>query len=266
MMKCVLAAPFLMNEILGFAALHLSIVRPVQQRFYRQHAAELQTHALTAFNDTNMDLTPETCLPMFLFSSLMGLHALSEKLLFRKGDFEAFLEDFVQSLRLHRGVRAVTGQCWPLLLKSPLKTLLEAEDNALRTDEGVSGNECSDLMSLVESSDSINTSMRNAYTETIKCLQCAFDGSHQHPLKFAAVGPIISWPVIIPPAYIDLLEERRPEALSILAYFGVLLHLHRDMWIFGDSGAYIITSIREYLGPEWESWWRWPNESVQASL
>lgn len=264
MTKCTLAAPFLMNEVLGFAALHLSIVRPLQQSFYRHHAAELQTHALTEFNTANLDLTPDTCLPMFLFSSILALHMLSEKLLFRIGGFDLFLEDFVQSLRLHRGVRAVTNQSWPLLLKSPLKFLLEAEGNALKSNQDNSRDECATLMELVDSSDSLNMSIRNTYRDTIKHLQTAFDGSHQHPSRFSAIGPIISWPVIIPPRYIDLLEERTPEALVILAYFGALLHLHREMWMFGDSGAYIVTSIKGYLGPDWNIWLHWPSEFVQT--
>lgn len=263
MTKCIFAAPFLMNEILGFAALHLSIVRPLQQSFYRHHAAGLQTHALTEFNGANMDVTPETCLPMFLFSSILALHMLSENLLFRTGGFDTFLNEFVQSLRLHRGVRAVTAQSWPLLLESPLKSLLEAEGNALTSSQGGSGGECAALMDLLDSSDSMHMSVRNTYRETIKHLQSAFDGSHQHPSRFSAVGPVISWPVIIPPRYIDLLEERTPEALIILAYFGALLHLHREMWIFGDSGVYIITSVKDYLGPDWEIWFRWPSELVQ---
>ncbi|KAL4791289.1 hypothetical protein BDV19DRAFT_370778 [Aspergillus venezuelensis] len=264
MTKCILAAPFLMNEILGFAALHLSIVRPLQESFYRHQAAELQTHALTEFNNANMVLTPETCLPMFLFSSILALHMLSEKLLFRMGGFNLFLEDFIQSLRLHRGVRAVTNQSWPLLLKSPLKSLLEAEGNALSSNPDNSGDECATLMELVNSADSLNMTIRNTYRDTIKHLQNAFDGSHQHPARFSAIGPIISWPVIIPPRYVDLLEERTPEALVILAYFGALLHSHREMWMFGDSGAYIVTSIKGYLGPDWETWLNWPSGFVQT--
>ncbi|KAL4940154.1 hypothetical protein BDV06DRAFT_213690 [Aspergillus oleicola] len=264
MLKCILGAPYLMNEILAFAALHLSIICPLQQTFYRHHAAELQTHALTEFNGSNIDPTPESCLPMFLFSSILALHMLSNQLLFRIGDLEAFLEDFVQSLRLHRGVRAVTNQSWPVLLQSPLKSLLKAEENALANKaDATSGDDCSKLIALVDHSPSLAASPRDrdTYKETIGYLQSAFDGSRQHPSGIpAAIGPIISWPVLVPPRYVDLLAERRQEALVILAYFGLLLHMHREMWTFGDSGLYIITSIRDYLGPQWAEWLVWPSE------
>lgn len=39
------------------------------------------------------------------------------------------------------------------------------------------------------------------------------------------------WPVRLPVGYVDLLEQRRPEVLVILAYYGVLLHRARDYWL-----------------------------------
>lgn len=68
-------------------------------------------------------------------------------------------------------------------------------------------------------------------------------------LKLSTIGPIIFWPVTITPTYIDLLSERRPEALVILPQLGVLIYSRRDLWILGDSGLYIISAINDYLGP-----------------
>ncbi|KAH3371710.1 hypothetical protein KXV52_001226 [Aspergillus fumigatus] len=257
MIKIILTAPFLMNQILAFAALHLSIIRPLQRKFYRDHAAQLQTHALSEFNGANMDLTPDTCLPMFLFSSILALHMLSEKLVYCKDAFEDFLDDFIQSLRLYRGVRAVTNQSWHLLRESPLKSVLEVEAHAL--DQGVSEHECLELMSRIESSP-LDSNIKDIYRQAIEYLQKAINASHTHPSKLSTIGPILSWPVIIPDQYIDFLSERRPQALVILSYFGALLHLHRDMWTFGDGGLYIISSVKGYLGPSWADWLRWPNQ------
>ncbi|KAG2006433.1 hypothetical protein GB937_008721 [Aspergillus fischeri] len=259
MTKIILTAPFLMNQILAFAALHLSVMRPPQQKFYRYHAAQLQTHALSEFNGANMDLTPDTCIPMFLFSSILALHMLSEKLVYCADAFEDFLDDFIQSLRLHRGVRAVTNQSWHLLRESPLKSVLEGEEDALNQE--VTEQECLELMSRIDSSP-LNPNMKDIYRQAIEYLQKAINGSRTHPSKLSTIGPILSWPVIIPDQYIDFLSERRPEALVILSYFGALLHLHREMWTFGDGGLYIISSVKGYLGPSWADWLRWPNQLI----
>lgn len=259
MTKCALTAPFLMNQVLAFAALHLSIIRPEKQEFYRNHASQLQTHALSEFNGAKLDINPDTCLPMFLFSSVLAMHVLSDKLLYRPHTFEVFLDDFIQSLRMHHGVRAITGQSWNLLLESPLKSFLEGEGKAL--EQAPSGTECSELLSHVEAMP-FDPSIRDTYRKAINDLQKAFDASRTPSLKLSTIGPIIFWPVTITPTYIDLLSERRSEALAILSHFGVLIHSHRDLWIFGNSGLYIISAINDYLGPAWKDWLHYPNSFI----
>lgn len=259
MTECALTAPFLMNQVLAFSALHLSIIRPEKQEFYRNHASQLQTHALSEFNGAKLDINPHTCLPMFLFSSVLAIHVLSDKLLYRPHNFEVFLDDFIQSLRMHHGVRAITGQFWDLLLESPLKSFLEGEGKAL--EQASCGYECSELLSNVDAMP-FDPIIGDTYRKAIVDLQKAFDASRIPSLKLSTIGPVIFWPVTITPTYIDLLSERRPEALAILSHFGVLIHSHRDMWIFGDSGLYIISAINDYLGPSWESWLHYPNSCI----
>ncbi|RMJ23359.1 hypothetical protein PHISP_05774 [Aspergillus sp. HF37] len=256
----ILSAQYLVNEIMAFSALHLSIIRPEKKDFYHDQAAQLQTYALTAFNSTGVELTTDSCLPMFLFSSILAMHMLCDKLVFRPDTFDQFLDDFIQSLRLHRGIRVVTSRSWQILLESPLGPVLEGESKAL--DAGAQGNECSDLLALVDSMTA-DPSTKDIYRQTIEHLQRAINAGRVPSSTLDAIGPIVSWPVIIPPQYVDLLAERRPETLAILAYFAALLHIHHKMWTFADSGRYIVLSVNEHLGPSWERWLRWPNETIQ---
>lgn len=124
--KSALSAVYLMYEILAIAARHLSVLRPEQQEFYLHQAAQLQTHALSLFNSTNRDITAENCVPMFLFSSLLGVHVLSDMLAFRDNDSCAFLDRFISYVQLHRGVRAVTGRSWHLLRETELRSILQS--------------------------------------------------------------------------------------------------------------------------------------------
>jgi hypothetical protein len=71
----------------------------------------------------------------------------------------------------------------------------------------------------------------------------------------------LAWPLLVSQRFIDLLVLRRPVALIILAYYGVILHTC-NVWIAGDSGKNIVYAVNRYLGPRWHSWLRWPCESV----
>lgn len=73
--------PYLMHEALAFAARHLSITKPDSQaqQFYLNQATVLQTTALSLFRASiQQNQGPETSLPSFLFSSLLGTHILSD--------------------------------------------------------------------------------------------------------------------------------------------------------------------------------------------
>lgn len=260
LMSSMLTAPYLMNQILAFSALHLSITRPDQQKHYKYHAAQLQTHAISLFNSSNMEVNTENCLPMFIFSSCLANHTLCEKLVFRADSFDDFLNNFIQCLNLHRGIRAITSQSWHFLLETPLKPVLEGAGQVL--DEGPSGDECSGLLSLVDTTIA-DPATRNIYRQAIEGLQKAINGSRLSSLKLSAIGPVVSWPVVVTLEYIERLAERRPEALIILAHYAALLHIYRIIWIFGDSGRYIVLSVNGYLGPSWEHWLRWPNRIIQ---
>ncbi|KAH2989149.1 hypothetical protein KXW58_004896 [Aspergillus fumigatus] len=102
-----------MNELLAFAALHLSIVRPMQREYYHRHAMQLQTHAINDLKDSGcLNINPENCVPTFLFSSILGTHMLCETLYFHRDDLSSFLAKFIQYASLHRGVRAIAVELY----------------------------------------------------------------------------------------------------------------------------------------------------------
>ncbi|KAI1348972.1 hypothetical protein F5Y01DRAFT_306352 [Xylaria sp. FL0043] len=76
---------------------------------------------------------------------------------------------------------------------------------------------------------------------------------------------LIQWPVVVPTEFINLVEERRPEALIVIAYYAVLMHDTKGYWVSGDAGAFIIRSITHFLGNHWAEWLRWPNEILNSN-
>jgi len=255
--KSGLSAPYLMHEILAIAARHLSILRPAQQEFYIHQATQLQTHAISLFNSTKPDVTADNCVPMFLFSSLLGVHVLCDTLAFRDDDFCAFLKRFTSYLQLHRGVRAVTSRSWHLLRKTELEPILQMGE-ALAEVQGM-GEECDRLRTLITSAD-LGPSSIKACQQAIEYLQWVFDSQCKPSELDDIVHMVFSWPLLVSSEYTDLLLQQRPEALIILAYYAVLLHYCREIWVIGDSGQFLIQHITRHVGTNWEEWLAWPNE------
>jgi hypothetical protein len=248
-----------MNEILAISALHMSIVCPAEQAFYHHLAAQLQTHALTILNRMELEANQETCVPLFLFSGFLNVHMLCNTLVFGDQDFSRFLDQLVTNFRLYRGVRAVTSNTWAMLRESALRPLIL--DGEVRFSGNTNLNpECTKLLNLIKAAK-LGPSITDSYQKALEVLQYTIR-ARSHEKQNGVVSGITAWPVLVPPEYIDLLMLRRPEALVILAYYAIGLHLRRDVWIFGDGGRFLIESISKYLGPEWAEWMVWPMRAL----
>ncbi|KAI9035036.1 Zn(II)2Cys6 transcription factor domain-containing protein [Aspergillus affinis] len=258
MMKHSLTAPYLINELLALAALHLSTICAQRRDFYRHHAIQLQTHALRIFHEMNSEVNSETVVPLFLFTSFLGLHMLCDTLINRGGNFDEFLDNFVHYLRVHRGSRTVIGAHWDLLAETPLWPILQDQTSRLNQQTSLDL-DCNRLFKLIRTSG-LDPSTSHNYEETIETLRLA-----KAPSKNGATSlGIFTWPVVVPSAYIDLLAERKPEALVILSHYAILLHSRRDTWMFSDAGQFMIQSINQQLGPEWADWLTGPNFALAS--
>ncbi|KAH7029750.1 uncharacterized protein B0I36DRAFT_135102 [Microdochium trichocladiopsis] len=79
--------------------------------------------------------------------------------------------------------------------------------------------------------------------------QMADDQASLTTQYFEQSASVQRWLVMLPVEFSDLLTQRRPEALVILAGFGLVVHNTRGYWDYGNSGRDLVESIDRYLGP-----------------
>jgi hypothetical protein len=259
-MKAALSAPYLMHEILALSALHLSVLRPAKQEFYHHHASGLQTRAFTIFNDFHLEVDGENCIPIALSLSLSAMHALCDVVSGPNNDYSNFLNRFIYSLDLHRGIRTITSHSWRLLRQSELQEDVAVGGEKHNTKDMI-GNECDEPRALLSSADLGSASMK-ACEAAIEYLQGTFD---RERMSNGRDNTFASWPVLVPTEYIDLVLKRSPEALVILAHYTVVLYAHRAHWFIGDGAKYLIDAISRRLGSYWDKWMAWPNSVLLGS-
>lgn len=274
-----LQTPYLMHEILSFSATHLSTLRPSQRSFLRNQATELQTSALSLFNasmqNTSRNDPSSDYVSRFVFSSLLGSHMLHDTILYRDGDFNAFIDDFVRFLHVTKGVTIHIKGSWEDLHETALKPFLVAGEKALHGGEVEFAPELENLEMLLKSADLGPTSAK-AYENALRFLKAAYFADRQvagsdflldgNSVLYGARTGVWAWPILVSSEYTELILQRRPEALAILAHYAILLHRYRNSWMIGDGGRYMIEAITKYLGPYWEPWLAAPNEELKASL
>jgi hypothetical protein len=277
-MRRALVHPYLMSEILAFAAHHLSKLRPHQQERYHTQATALQTEAINSFNiqltvtgiEANEAITPHDERPhtrsscckiaAILFSSILGIHVLSETLscTILRSNFNDYITRFVSYLRIHRGVHDLVKGSWQDLRASSLGLYIPQEHTATPL-----GNECKDLEALLESAD-LSPKSISVCQQELKALQQIFDTSRSLHTYQPKLDALTTFLILLSPDFLRLIELRKGEALAVLAHFAVLIHCKRDHWVFQDSGRYMIESIVEHLGTGWEEWLKLPKTVLES--
>ncbi|KAK0617327.1 hypothetical protein B0T14DRAFT_435023 [Immersiella caudata] len=252
-----LREPYLMHQILALSARHLSVVRPHLASFYHNQAIQLQTQALTLFNAidiSNFNISVSHRVPGFVFSAVLGFHALCDVLSYRDPDFPSALERYMAYLRLHRGVYQIMEGHWEEIRETELKPIIEAGIRWFEMDG--EGHECDDIRQRA-SQAGLDEETLKATMKAIGFVQCVFD---KRPVAVGRTHILISWGVMIPKPFYDLLESGRPEAMVVLGYYFLALHTCRSVWMIGGAGEYLFELLVGYLGAEWESWLQRPRE------
>lgn len=247
-----------MYEILAIAASHLSQLHPTQQKHYQDASTDLQTKALSLFNIDPLDVHAGNCISKFLFSSFLGIHVFFNTISTSSNDAD-LLDKFIAYLDIHRGVRAITATSWQMLKETELEPILQAAETNIQP-RAEEYRECDRLTALLDSSD-LSSPYLEECRNALEHLRGLF-GSKQCQRDSQELDFVFAWPVIISGEYTKLLLKRQPEALIILAYYAVLLHARRRVWVIGDAGRALIESITMHLGTYWKQWLAWPNEML----
>lgn len=253
--------PYLLHQLLAFSAWHLGSLHPHKSASYAHQAVTLQTRAISLFNVacTSTEVNAANCVAVLLFSSVLGHHLLAETLARREHDgLTSFIDLFVQSLDIHRGVRTVAHSSWPLLKKSELEPMLSSSSKF--TSQSPTGDHCHRIKELIETSNSLVESEREACRVAIRYLQIGFDAVEADQ-DYNQM--IFLWGMLSPPEYTELLKDRRFEALVILGYYSLLLHHGRNMWQVRDAGSYIMGMLVDYLGPTSQECIAYPRDMIE---
>lgn len=258
--------PYLMDQVLALSAANLSITRSHKQKFYRDEATHLQTRGITLFNAVYASSQPQNDLASFVFSTLLAQQVLFDAFHTRV-DFPTFLDRLVRALHISGGVRLMCGRSWPFIIAQyreqaginmPAAYIAHSGTGTVFTAK-------LDLLDTLLAEENTSPAIASPCKEALGYLR-DLSYARDRPRNKASRGAgVIHWAVIVPAAFIRLIEQRRPEALIITAYYALLVHCMRGEWMAGDAGAFIIRSVTKFLGSYWAEWLAWPNEVVDST-
>ena len=261
-----LAYDFLIHNFMALSALHL-YSRDASRPELFDRACYLQGVAIQHVQPVIANLRQEDSLAALMFSSHTSAFGLAEYMLNPHHDDTDPIDKIVECFQLSRGIKLVVSPHWPYLSQTWLKSLFRVKtDNDCHEDQ-IRANLATEfptypmVRSLAFGQE--DAERRKCCIETIEDIFTSIGALSQHPEGYPTSAYLIDqWIVKLPAVFKDMLIERRPIALIILAYWAVLTSINPRPWHLRGLAEVLIARIETILGDEWAEFLRWPKGKV----
>ncbi|KAH0433370.1 DUF814 domain-containing protein [Colletotrichum camelliae] len=253
---------FLMHEVLAISALHLGHLHPEQREFYALHASQHQNDAIAGMRETLAQITPDNCHPLFAGSSLLLISAFATFPYQRsgpEGHQAPTVDDVIDVFLLVRGMSNILSSSQPIIQAGPFKNffhevlvtpastpLLDAVTQHLNT-----------FAAKLPNTDADQYSKDIVAMETSNLLEWIGHATNTTAFPELRVG--LTWPTSLSEEYMQLMRNRDPAALTLLAYYSVAVHsTENSTWFMQGWGVNAARAIVCDLDASWKGMIQWP--------
>jgi hypothetical protein len=103
----------------------------------------------------------------------------------------------------------------------------------------------------------------DAYGYAIHMLELTFAVAAASP-KPPSDALLKIWIHFVSDRYVELLSERQPGSLIILAHYAVLLRRGEQYWYLDRVAEQILSIANAFVPTEWKSWLDWPKAQIRG--
>lgn len=256
-----LSHPFLMHGLLAVSALHLARTDtdPPRRGAYLNRAVAHQNQALALFREILGDINEVNAKAMFAFASIVVVYTFGFPQTPDAQDPWTCIDDLYQVLVLTRGIQQVIRSPAEFLSQSNFAPILQVESTAapLPDDAGAAINQLYEANEVCGARDeSYETEI---YTATIDNVAEMLSWVYGGMTASVIAG---RWAIRQPARFMELLHEREPMALVMLAYYGVLLQALRHRWCFGEWCVRVARAVWTILDDQWRPLVHWAMRAI----
>ncbi|RDL40810.1 uncharacterized protein BP5553_00789 [Venustampulla echinocandica] len=265
---------FLMHAMLSLAACHLSHTRPQKSSMYRYASDRHAAIGLSLSQPHILNLDETNCHACFAFSTITFAHAWASQdrtkpstLFFTPSQADEEADTLqIKWVKLHRGTHSILGSVSPTLRNGPLKPLFTPwgrvdpnRPNLLQDED----KKWIDDLSEAWSSSMMSEAQKAVMPAALDTIRRVFS-MLTYCEEVDKTSCIMSWFSRVSDEFLEMLENKVPEALLLVAYLSVALKrigYLRQWWLDGMAENLLGTILNE-LGEGWERWTSWPIEQV----
>jgi hypothetical protein len=255
---------FVLHGILAISAFHLARFNPSRKQFFITEALRHHNIALQTATPLIKDISSEDCDALYMFASNCCAFTLAQGP--KPGDFMLFSDHGIAEwLSLFRGIRPMIELHLDTLRTGPLAPMIEL-GTAIAMKQYTSISTLPPLTALKE------LIQHSSYDdETVRILLDAFaimvpifptmdsTGSRSSTVTIHHLGV---WLYRVSGEYVELLQQKQPAALAIMAHFCVLLHQCTTSWLSEGWVEHVMQGVYNSLPRTHRLWIQWPIEQI----
>lgn len=257
------AHDFLMKGLIGISALHLSTLQPTRRVELLHYGTALSDIAFPSFRYfISARDKPETIHAAFAFAGFVipYILTLSSWLDTPKDRIPTAHDDRPHWFIVIRGLVDLTARNWLELNKGPLAPLLVRSTSPIDLERNPDDEHLSKIHMLLDQRRASYPDIKDDIEVCRKALDelrrvAALPWSKFRTLENC--GVVYVWPGSISQEFIELIYERNPEALVILAHYCVMLKKIDYNWYFSGVGAGMLAAIGGELDEDYAPWIEW---------
>lgn len=176
-------------------------------------------------------------------------------------------------LRITGSSTAVFRKAWDLVKNKPDSVIFRMVDSVSDYLDDTKNEELRrDLTHLMrrekphELEESWDSEMEAAYGGAVSFIGGIWKAMNRREPAATVGRRVVVFPMLVHRRFVDLVEEQRPRALVILAYYFALMAMLRSFWWIGDSGSRELQAIVEVVPEEWQGSLSWPKQVLDEQV
>jgi hypothetical protein len=265
--------PFVLSSMLAISALHLATLLPQRQNELQNSAIMQESAAMPSFRASFDNPDTESIHAIFAFAGSLVYYILAlPEDAGRNIDrcrIPSRYEEYPHWFQAIRGFMALLSNYWDDLTKGPFAPLLHPDSSLGLGSENTDDRHLAKLDEMLEPpplefySSQVHLSQdlqklkvcKGALIELRRIFALLYLPSRPYGEALLRV-----WLGNVSQEFVELIYERDPRALVIMAHYCVLCKRSNHVWYLKGLGSGLLENIRQALGDEWHPWIRWPIE------
>ncbi|KAF2754923.1 hypothetical protein EJ05DRAFT_540960 [Pseudovirgaria hyperparasitica] len=258
---------YLMHGILALSALHLAYRCPGRRNEYTLMATYHEQIALGEFRAALSQVTQDNCHALLALGALLAIMPFASTASQRSLiPIIPSMDEIAQSFHLIQGIKNIlqSPSAIGIVQNGPLGPLLRCGSPVA---PGTLGGAFAESLDKLEHLNNGGIVCKSMPADHIAC-KGAIAGLRQTYALIRAEDvvrefAVWTWPSLVPARFLDLIRQRHPMALVILAHFGVLSNLFVNSWFLRGWGACVLQGVVGELDAAGLGMRRWVDEPIR---